>query len=268
MLPVVQIGPLALPAPQLILLAGFWIGLELTEKQAERFHAASGPIYNMTLVAVLAGLVGARLAYAAQYPSAFLAAPLNLLTPRPQMLNGSGGLVIGLLAALLYGWFKKLPFWPTLDAATTLFSVMGVTLGLAHFASGDAFGAPSHVPWAIELWGELRHPSQVYETLAALLIAAAVWPGSRLARYASGRPGLRFWVFPALSAAARLFLETFRGDSIIVLNMFRQAQLIAWLMLAVSLWQIGRRIGALEEPHSPAPSPLSDGFSDNGEGEP
>ncbi len=129
MLPVVQIGPLALPAPQLILLAGFWIGLELTEKQAERFHAASGPIYNMTLVAVLAGLVGARLAYAAQYPSAFLAAPLNLLTPRPQMLDTTGGLIIGLLAALLYGWIKKLPLWPTLDAATTLFSVMGLRWG-------------------------------------------------------------------------------------------------------------------------------------------
>jgi prolipoprotein diacylglyceryltransferase len=69
-----------------------------------------------------------------------------------------------------------------------------------------------------------------------------VWPGNRLARCAAGRPGLRFWVFLALSAAARLFLETFRGDSTIVLNMFRQAQLIAWPVLAVSLWQVGRRL--------------------------
>ena len=242
MLPILQIGPLALPAPALILLLGFWIGLDLAEKQAHFFDVEPGPIYNLALVGAIAGLVGARIVYAAQSPGPFLENPLNLLTPRPQMLDGTGGVIIGLLAALTYGWLRKLPLWPTLDAATSLFSALAVTLGLAHFASGDAFGAPAHLPWAISLWGEQRHPSQVYETLAALLIAAIVWPGRPVARYSRARPGFRFWTFLALSAAARLFLETFRGDSILVWNTFRQAQLIAWPVLAVSLWQIGRRL--------------------------
>jgi prolipoprotein diacylglyceryltransferase len=83
------------------------------------------------------------------------------------------------------------------------------------------------------------------------MIAIATWPGGWISRRsehpASGeslnvRPGLRFWAFLALSAAARLFLETFRGDSTLLLGMFRQAQAIAWLVLAASLWQIGRRL--------------------------
>ncbi len=247
MLPVLQIGPLALPTPALLLLLGFWIALDLTEKQAHLFGADARQIYNMTLVAMLAGLVGARLVYAAQAPTVFLDNPLDLIAPRPQMLDSTGGMVVGLLAALGYGWQRKLPLWTSLDAAATLFSVLAIALGLAHFASGEAFGAPARLPWAVNLWGEYRHPTQVYETLAALLIGTAIWPraiwpGSRITRHTRAQPGFRFWIFLALSAAARLVLETFRGDSSLVWNAFRQAQLIAWLVLAVSLWQIGRRL--------------------------
>ncbi len=242
MLPILQIGPLALPVPALLLLVGFWIGLDLTEKQASRYGVPAGLIYNLTLVAVIAGVIGARLFYAAQSPAAFLSSPLSLLTPRPQMLDATGGILAAGLAGLGYALLRKLPVWSTLDALTTLLAVLAVVLGLAHFASGDAFGAPASLPWAVELWGEMRHPSQVYETLAALLIAAAVWPGSRLSRFALGRPGLRFWAFLALSAAARVILETFRGDSTLLWNTFRTAQVIAWFVLAISLWQIGKRL--------------------------
>lgn len=243
MLPILQIGPLAVPAPALIVLLGFWIGLELMEKQASYFNVEPGPLYSLILVSVIAGLLGARFVYALRAPAAFLVNPLNLLALLPQMFDPTGGVLAALLAGLVYRWVKHMPLWPNLDALTSLFAVLGVALGLAHFASGDAFGAPTQVPWAINLWGEMRHPSQVYEVLAALLIAAAVWPHLRaLPRLAQARPGLRWWIFLALSAGARLFLETFRGDSMLLLNVFRTAQVIAWLVLALSLWQIGRRL--------------------------
>jgi prolipoprotein diacylglyceryltransferase len=256
MLPVINIGPLALPAPAFILLIGVWIALEMAEKQAELFGASPRHIYNLTLTAILAGLVGARLAYAAQAPQAFIDSPLSLLSPRPEMLDSTGGIVLAVLAAAGYAWVRRVSIWPALDALTTLFAVLAVALGLSHFASGDAFGAPAQLAWSINLWGELRHPSQVYETLAALGTASLVWPGSRTAQYSQQRPGLRWWVFLALSAAARLVLESFRGDSVLLLNMFRQAQVIAWLVLAVSLWQIGVRIKRSPRRAETQPSPI------------
>lgn len=242
MLPVLNIGPLAIPTPAFILLIGFWLGLELAEKQAELFGASPKHIYNLTLVAVIAGLVGARVTFLVQVPQVLLDSPLSLLSPRPEMLDAAGGVVIAILAAGVYLWRQRLKPWVMLDALTGLLVVLGVTLGLSHFASGDAFGAPTTLPWAIELWGQMRHPSQVYETLAALAIGWLVWPGSRIAQSSKARPGLRWWAFLALSAAARLVLESFRGDSTLILGLFRQAQVIAWFVLAVSLWQIGRWI--------------------------
>jgi phosphatidylglycerol:prolipoprotein diacylglycerol transferase len=243
MLPILQIGPLALPLPELLLLAGFWLGLELTEKQAHRFGADARQIYNLVLIALLAGIVGARLAYAAQSPAVFLTSPLSLLVPRPQMLDLPGGLVTAALAGLIYGQRRRMPLWPTLDALTTLFLVMAVTVGLANFASGDGFGAPARLPWAISLWGKMRHPSQVYETVAAILVGIAVWPGSQIAsRSQAGTAGFRFWSFAALTAAVQLFLQGFRGDSVLLLDVIRQEQVIAWIALAISLWQVGKRL--------------------------
>ena len=62
MLPMIHIGPLAIPAPQMILLLGFWLGLELTEKLAHRFKTDPAQVYRLTLIGIAAGLVGARLA--------------------------------------------------------------------------------------------------------------------------------------------------------------------------------------------------------------
>ncbi len=249
MLPILQIGPLALPTAALLLLAGFWLGLDLTEKQARYFGANPSAMSNVTLAAMVAGIIGARLSYAARSPEAFLQSPLSLVALTPQMMDPVGGLAIALLTSLLYIRIRRMALWPTLDAAVSLFSVMAVALGLSHFASGQAFGAPTNLPWSIELWGEQRHPSQIYETLAALLIAAAVWPTAVWLRRDAGTfwqsaPGLRLWLFLALSAFARLILESFRGDSTLWLNTFRLAQAAAWLVLAVSLWQIGRRLAA------------------------
>jgi prolipoprotein diacylglyceryltransferase len=246
MLPVLQIGPLALPTAPLLLLASFWLGLELAERQARFFGADPSALYNATFMALVAGILGARLGYAARAPEAFLQSPLSLLALTPQMLDPLFGIAAASLAALVYIRIKKIALWPVLDAAVSLLAVLGVALGLAHFASGEAFGAPAELPWAIELWGARRHPAQVYETLAALLVAAAVWPRDPAGRPWRARPGLRFWVFVALSAGARLLLESFRGDSALWLNTFRAAQAAAWLALALSLWQIGRQLAAFD----------------------
>jgi prolipoprotein diacylglyceryltransferase len=46
---------------------------------------------------------------------------------------------------------------------------------------------------------------------------------------------MAFLVFIALTAGARLFLEAFRGDGVIVLNGLRQAQLGALIVLLLAL---------------------------------
>jgi phosphatidylglycerol:prolipoprotein diacylglycerol transferase len=141
------------------------------------------------------------------------------------------GLLVGILAPVIYGQRKELPLWSTLDALAPSLAIFSIALGFSHLSSGDAFGRVSHVPWTIELWGANRQPTQVYEIISgALILGMVLWAGkSKLAA------GSTFTLWVALTALARLLLEPLRGDSVIVLNNVREAQLISLVTLLFAL---------------------------------
>lgn len=243
MLPILQIGPLAIQTPGLIILIGIWIGLELAERQAKLFGADGSRLFSLLVWMLGAGLLGARLVYAATEMQIFVEQPLSLFSLSPQLMNLPGGIVAAIAVGLAQGQRNKLSLWPTLDAITIPLAVLMVSIGLANFASGDGYGEISNLPWAIDFLGARRHPTQVYETLAAMAAAWAVWPrpAGRISAWFQAVPGLRFWVWLGISALARLLFDAFRADSPLVLDQYHLAQITAWLVLAISLWQISRR---------------------------
>jgi hypothetical protein len=97
-------------------------------------------------------------------------------------------------------------------------------------ATGAAFGRETNLPWAIYLWGTMRQPTQIYEIVLSILILGLVW-----VRKPNLNPGSDFLFFVSLISISRLVIETFRGDSTIVLGGLRLAQVLAWLLLALSL---------------------------------
>lgn len=242
MFPILNIGPLALQVPGLILLAGLWIGLTLAERAAPRHGVHPDKLYNLVFTALVAGILGARLTYAGRFPDAFIQNPAGLISLNPGLLDPLGGLVFAVLGGIIYGQRKGITLWPVLDALAPAFAVMLVALPLANLASGRGFGLETDLPWAIELWGARRHPSQIYEALAGLLILAAVWPREARAKTPAGAAFLQFVI---LAAAARLFLEGFRGDSLTVFDGLRAAQLAAWGILAAALWLYRLRRAAI-----------------------
>ena len=246
MLPILQVGPLALQLPGILLLVGLWFGITVTERFAAQFGVQAAQISKLILFSLLAGLLGARLVYALRYLDVFLASPLSLLSLNPGLLDPVGGLACSVLAGWIIGQRNKMLFWPTLDALTPTLAVFAIALGLSHLASGAAFGAQTNLPWGIELWGARRHPSQVYETLTAAVILIVLWPGR--AYWRSVPSGLYFLSYVALSAGASLFLEAFRGDSLTMLLGLRAVQVGAWLTLGTSLWGIARLRGQQKPP--------------------
>lgn len=252
MFPILQIGPFSLQTPGLILLLGIWLGLSVAERFSPKFGISADQIYNLVLVGLIAGLAGARLAYVARYPGVFVSSPLSIFSLNPGLLDGFSGAGMGLIAAWVYGQRKNMPFLGTLDALTPGLGVFAVAVGLSHLASGDAFGAPTGLPWGMELWGARRHPTQILETLIAALIFLSMVIGisQRKARRLRlfERPGATFLVFLALSAGARLFLEAFRGDSTVLFGGVRMAQAVSWILLALSLWALNRLQSPAREP--------------------
>jgi phosphatidylglycerol:prolipoprotein diacylglycerol transferase len=219
------------PPRHLILLAvALWVGLALAEKRSERHGISKEALNNIIYYSLFGYILGGRILYALSNLSIFIQSPLSLFSPNIDLFDPLAALAAAFLVGLVYGFRQKLPLWSTLDALTPFFAVLAIGLSLSHLAAGTAFGSPTDVPWGIELWNTTRHPSQIYELTASLLIFGWLW-----FRKEDSRPGVPFLIFVALTAAARLFLEAFRGDSTLVLGGLRLAQILAWVVLAGAL---------------------------------
>jgi phosphatidylglycerol:prolipoprotein diacylglycerol transferase len=168
----------------------------------------------------------------------------------------AGGLTYygGLAAASITAWFllrrDRFPFWKAADMAG-----FAIPLGLAFgrmgcLLAGCCFGATCDLPWAVSfpwrsaasegqfkehllptarMWSLPVHPTQVYESVASLAIAAVclVWVHPRK-RY----DGQVFAVFLALYAVARFLLEFLRRDDRGGMMGLSTSQLIGLLLLA------------------------------------
>ncbi len=232
MFPFLRIGPFLIQMPGLALLAGLWISTTLIEKEALHLKLNTAATLNMIFSGLFGGLIGARLIYVIEHFNVYLSSPISLFSLNTSTLNSLGGLIIGVVIALLIGRHQRLPFHPTLDALAPGLAVFMVAAGVANLLSGNAHGSPTHFPWAIYLWGEYRHPTQIYETTAALTIFI-LW---KTISAGSRGSGIRFLQVVAFSASARIFLEAFHGDSLIWLGGFRAVQVISLIILTLAIY--------------------------------
>ena len=236
MFPFVWLGSWLIQMPFLALLVGLRGGMILLEHESKRLKLKPSTVANLVIYSTVAGIIGARLGYALQFRALYASKPLSLLAPTPTTLSPSMGFLVGLIAFWILLDHKNLPVRPALDALAPGLALFMVFLGASHILSGDAYGAPTRVPWAIHLWNEYRHPSQFYETFTALIIFLVI-----LKRFPKpDGAGLNFGLTIALTAASRVFLETFRGDSVFWPAGFRAAQVIALVLMAVGFYWMRR----------------------------
>ncbi len=238
MLPVLHIGPLALRTPGLIWLLGLYLGLTWAERRAPRHGLTPNHLDNLTIGGLLVGVVAARLGYFLAHPGAFSGLK-SLLALDPALLDPWLGGVAAFVFWALYLRRHRLAWGPALDSLAPLGIVLALAWALASLAAGTAFGMPTDLPWGMRLAdGVKRHPTQIYAALLFGLLALDLWGWGR------GRswllrpgpvPGALFWRTVAALAGVRGFLEPWRGDSVLLWGGLRQAQVAAWLVLALSL---------------------------------
>jgi phosphatidylglycerol:prolipoprotein diacylglycerol transferase len=218
------------PRHLILMLAALWLGLSLAEKRAQRHALSKDVLNNIVYYGILGYVVGGRLLFVLANLSAFIESPLSVFSINPDLFDPTGALVTGILVGFIYGRRQGLPLWSSLDALTPLFATLAIGLSLSHLAAGTAYGSPTNLPWGIDLWNATRHPSQIYELIGSAAIFGWIW-----FRKTDPLPGSEVLPFIALTAGSRLFLEAFRGDSLLILRGVRLEQVIAWLVLASAL---------------------------------
>ena len=216
-----DIGPLTLPTYGALLAVAFLAGLFVASWQAKKAGLDAGRITDLAVYVLIAGLLGAKVMLVVVDWSFYSKNPAELWSIFRSGGVFYGGLLGGLLVAFLLARRYGLPAWPTADVLAPGV-VIGQSIGrLGCFAAGCCYGKTATVPWAVTFTDvqaartvgtpldQALHPSQIYESLATLLIfVALVWLAPR--KKFQGQVTL---AYVALYSIARFFLEYYRGDA-------------------------------------------------------
>lgn len=188
-------------------------GIGLILLRAKACGRPVDPYVDLIFVLLLAGVVGGRAWYVAEFAEEFHS-PLEWIYFWKGGLSFFGGLLAAFLAFLAFQLKRKLPVWDTADffAPVLPFSLGLVRLGC--FGAGCCYGHPTELPWGTTsvlapLPSVPLHPTQLYEALFLFFLSGVLFG-------LSGRPVLRpGWIATSLMLAYggyRLLTNPLRGD--------------------------------------------------------
>jgi phosphatidylglycerol---prolipoprotein diacylglyceryl transferase len=263
--PTIDLGPLNLRTFGLMVALGVLLGAWIAAWYAEQFGVSRDDTYRVATWMVLAGIVGARLTWAATHTDQ-IDSPIDVIAIWEGGIQFSGGFICALAVGLpFFRRWTKLQRWHVLDGYA-----LGLTLGLAVgrigcYSVGEHFGRVSDFFLATRYdGGDVREPTlgdtplvpgttfhntALYEFLY-LMVLFAVLGAVVLAARRRGRevpPGTIVGVFVLYYGITRWLSDSLRVNDERVAGM-TGAQWMCLLLIPAGvwiLWKVRPRLAAL-----------------------
>lgn len=211
-----DLGFLQIHSYGFFLALSFALGIWLAGYRAERRGIPAERITDVSLVIIIATVIGARGLYVLTHLEQFQGRPLDMFRTWEGGLTMYGGAVP---AAIVGMWFLRRWGINAWRAADAIAPSMALGLGFTRigcFLSGCCFGAPTDLPWGVvfppdshagSLFPSIAlHPAQLYASAVGFgLCGFLLWLDRRPLR-----DGSLFLVFLGLYAIARFLLDIVR----------------------------------------------------------
>jgi len=181
MIPVLfEYGFLKINSFGLMLGIGFILGSYILALEFKRKNIDPNLASNITIFAVIFGILGAKLLHVIEYTVEFWGTPSLDIAGQLFSFSGLtwyGGLVLGMVAITVYVSRKKIPFlkvWDGLGVALIL--AYGVARIGCHLAGDGDYGTPTRLPWGtIYANGTAKPTSMLREYFATHPAERAAW---------------------------------------------------------------------------------------------
>jgi len=210
----VKIGGLELYTQTVLIflagLAGLWLALRC----ADRLSVPREAVLDVTIWGFLAAMLGARALFVLLYWPYYRLYPIEILTLEGGGLSFQGGLLASGLAGLYIARRRGLNPWKVGDVMAPGLALALPIMRVGCLMNGCDSGIATTVPWGLPIGGVVRHPIQLYEAGANLLLLPLLWR-LPLGRYERGAlrpspPGLAFLSYLFLSSLVRLGVDFYR----------------------------------------------------------
>lgn len=222
-----SIGPFTVQWYALFIMTGAVLAAILASKLAEFRGLRSDAIFDIAIVSIIAGVIGARLYFVMLEWDYYGNNLLQILNIPRGGLSIHGAIIFGVAAIIIMTWRMKQPVLSWLDVAAPAVA-LGQAIGRwGNYANQEAFGAPTDQPWGIEIRPENRpaeyaeathfHPTFFYESVLNLANAALL---TYLIVRFSGKEWMRagdiLAVYLITYGIIRIPLEWLRTDSLYI----------------------------------------------------
>ncbi len=253
-----QIGPFTVYSYGLMLGVAFIVASWLLTKEFERRKMDPNLSTEITLYAIIFGIIGAKLFSLFENWSSFIADPFGEIFS-PGGLTFYGGFLLAALSIYFLARRKKIPYIVVGDAiAPSLAIAYGIGRIGCHLAGDGDYGNPTSLPWGTNYengtvppsyafrGSEIAqnypngivpdntplHPTPIYEFLLMAIIFFILFRLNRKQNWADGKV---FFIYLVLAGLERLSIEFIRLNPRLLFG-FSEAQLIAvGLILAGSI---------------------------------
>lgn len=219
---VLKLGPLSFHIYGLCIAAGALAGVSLARQRWAAGGRDPDEITSVALVAVPAGLLGARLYHViTDYPDLYSGGRWwpNAFFIWNGGLGIPGGVLGGVIGALLAARYKKMP-WREMGDATAPALPLAQAIGrIGNYFNQELYGRPTSLPWGLRIDANHRpaglpadvlfQPTFLYEALWNLALMAVI---VLLGRRVTLKPGRWFAVYIAGYGLGRLWVEALRID--------------------------------------------------------
>lgn len=217
-----HLGKFFLPTYGFLVSLGVLIGLWISVRNSERMGINGDKAWNLGILVVLCGIIGAKVLYVVNEWSYYTAHPGEIFSIATLQAGGvfSGGLIAAFAAAAWYVWRNQMPALGACDAFAPGLA-LGHSIGrIGCFAAGCCYGKPTHHFWGVTFTNPLAstitgtplhiplEPTQLFESAVELAnFFFLMW----LLKHRKF-DGQVIGAFMFIYGVARFFLEFIRDD--------------------------------------------------------
>lgn len=256
-----SLGPLSIHAYSLWILAGIFFALWLATRRWVERGGNLEVIGDIGMWAIPFGIIGGRIYHVISTPGPYFGEggrPLDALKIWEGGLGIWGAIALGFLGAYIGCRRAGVSFMTFADAAAPGILIAQAIGRMGNYFNQELFGGPTDLPWALEIDPGFRpvgfeefatfHPTFLYELLWNLAGAALiVYLDKRL----DLRGGRVFWLYVMVYVSGRLWIETVRIDTAVLVGGIRVNVFVSVFVLTlgtVMFVLVGRRQQGVDRP--------------------
>jgi phosphatidylglycerol:prolipoprotein diacylglycerol transferase len=225
----IKLGAVTIRWYGVMIAAGFLVATWAGGALAKRRNIDPDKLINGSLIAFMAGILGARLYYVALSWERFALHPEEIFATWLGGLSLHGGIIGGVLGAAIYCKMTRVSFRDGMDIAGAVLPLAQAIGRWGNFFNSEAFGKPVPDDFPLRLFippesrpaefesYEYFHATFLYESIWNFLIFLVLYfmLFDKLRAY----PGMTFLAYVFLYSIGRFLIEPLRTDSIMLFGL-------------------------------------------------